>query len=532
MVPANGPSVARENVRPAGGFLVARRVLTLAPGVAGNAIWWQDGQVRAVGAAHELARRVPSRVRRYEYPGALVTPGFVDGHTHFVMWAIGRRQVRLAGAGSRSEALERVAAGVPVQGWILGHGWNANQWDEPPDRAALDEVQPLPVFLTSLDVHSAWVNSAALAAAGITRDTPDPPGGRIVRDAAGEPTGLLLERAVELVAPHVPRPGAAELVEAVRQAQGEAHRLGVTGIHDVEDPSALGAFQALDAAGELRLRVLFHPPVAQLPVLIRHGVRTGQGSPWLRLGGVKLFLDGSLGSRTAWMLQPYEDGRDSGMPVSTEGEARAAMQAAARAGLACVVHAIGDAAVRRALDLMAELPRVGLPHRIEHFQCVDPADLERAAELGVVSSMQPAHLLVDIPLAERHWGRRSRWAFAFRSLLDRGTVLAFGSDVPVASLDPREGIWAAMARVSASGDPPQGWYPEERLGFEEAVGAYTYGNALAAGVGERRGVLAPGQDADLVVWDVDPAIERGAAAAFREARALLTVVGGEVVMQG
>jgi len=520
-----------DHARPADGFLRARRVLSLAPGVTGDAIWWQDGQVRAVGVARELARRVPSRVPRYEYPGALVTPGFVDGHTHFAMWAVSRRRVRLAGARTRAEALQRIAAGTATQGWVLGHGWDANHWEAPPDRFALDRVQSLPVFLTSLDVHAAWVNSAALAVARIGRDTPDPIGGRIVRDATGEPTGLLLERAVELLIPHLPEPAPADLADAVREAQREAHRLGITGIHDVETPSALAAFRTLEQAGELRLRVLFHPPVAELPVLLRHGVRSGQGTTWLRLGGVKLFLDGSLGSRTAWMLEPYEDGRDAGMPVATEREARAAMQAAAAAGIACTVHAIGDAAVRRALDLIAGLPRVGLPHRIEHFQCVHPADLKRAAELGVVSSMQPAHLLVDIPLAERHWGRRSRGAYAFRSLLEQGTILAFGSDVPVASLDPREGVWAAMERVSGDGSPPRGWYPEERLGFEAVVRAYTQGNAIAAGVADRRGSLAPGMDADLVVWEVDPAVERGIGAAFRAAEVRLTVVAGEVVMQ-
>jgi predicted amidohydrolase YtcJ len=413
---------------------------------------------------------------------------------------------------------------------VLGHGWDANGWGERPDRYALDRVHAIPVYLDSLDVHAAWVNSAALAVARITRETPDPEGGRIVRDGAGEPTGVLLERAVELVSRVIPPPSPDILDEALREAQAEAHRLGVTGIHDVEDERAWGAFRRLEASGALRLRVLFHPPVASLPELVRRGQRSGTGSPWLGMGGVKLFLDGSLGSRTAWMLEPYEGSRDRGMPVAGARDAAAAMRLAAEHGIAVTAHAIGDAAVRRALDLLEGLPRAALPHRIEHFQCVHPDDLARAARAGVVASMQPAHLLTDIPLVDRHWGSRGRGAYAFRSLLERGTHLVFGSDVPVASVDPREGVYAAMERRAADATPRHGWRPEQRLGFAEVVTGYTAAAARASGTERRLGRLAPGLEADLVAWAVDPALERGDGAAFRAGRAVLTVVGGEVVM--
>jgi predicted amidohydrolase YtcJ len=305
----------------------------------------------------------------------------------------------------------------------------------------------------------------------------------------------------------------------------------VTGIHDVEDAGVLAAFQRLEHEGELGLRVLFHPPVAMLPELIRRGARSGQGSPWLTVGGVKLFLDGSLGSRTAWMLDAYEGTRDRGMPITSEAEAGAAMHLAAEHGIAATVHAIGDAAVRRALDLMEPLPRVRLPHRIEHFQCVHPRDLDRAAAAGIVVSVQPAHLLTDIPLVDRHWGRRGAGAYAFRSLLRRNTALVFGSDVPVAPIDPREGVFAAMERRAQDGTPAGGWHPEEKLEFLEVVRAYTAGAAQAGGAGHRRGVLAPGFDADLVAWEVDAAAERGDGDAFRAGRAVLTVVGGRAVMR-
>lgn len=520
---------APETVR--SGFLRARRVLTMDGSARGDALWWQDGRVRQVGDAAAVARLVPPGTLTFDLPGAIVTPGFVDGHTHFAMWALGRRRVQLAGARTRAEALARVGAAAPVQGWVLGQGWDSNGWGDAPERTVLDDVHRGPVYLDSLDVHAAWVNSAALAAAGITRATPDPFGGRIVRDGSGEPTGLLLERAVELMLPALPVPPEDLLDAALLDGQREAHRLGLTGIHNVEGEEVLTAFRRLETRAALRLRVLFHPPVAALAGMLARGDRSGSGTAWVRLGGVKLFLDGSLGSRTAWMLEPYAGSRDRGMPITAEPEAAEAMRAAAAGGIAVTAHAIGDAAVRRALDLMSQLPRTAVPHRIEHFQCVHPDDLDRAAAAGLVASMQPAHLLTDIPLVDRHWGTRGAGAYAFRTLRQRGTALVFGSDAPVASLDPRDGLYAALERRTDDGGPAGAWRPEERLGFEDAVRAYTLAPARASGSVIAGGRLAPGQPADLVAWSFDPAAERGSGEAVRAGRAVLTVVAGEVVMQ-
>ena len=526
---ANRCPALDPTLTPSSGILRARRVLSFAPGAHGDAVWWQDGRLVAVGRAEDLARRAPKDTPVHDLPGALITPGFVDGHTHFAMWALNRRRVSLVGATSADEAVRRVAGATPVQGWVVGQGWDANTWDEAPHRAMLDAVQSAPVYLDSLDVHAAWVNSAALAAAGIGRDTPDPFGGRIARDAAGEPTGVLFERAVELMLPHLPVPPADLLDQALRDGQAEAHRLGLTGIHNVEGESSLASFERLAAADELRLRVLFHPPVGSLARLVERGIRSGDGGPWLRVGGVKMFLDGSLGSRTAWMLEPYATSRDRGMAITSEAEAADAMRTAAAAGIASTVHAIGDAAVRRALDLMSPLPRAAVPHRIEHFQCVHPDDLDRAAAAGIVASMQPAHLLTDIPLIERHWGARGRGAYAFESLRRRGTPLVFGSDAPVASLDPREGLYAALERRADAGDGPGAWHPDECLAFRDAVYCYTAAAARAGGV--RAGALAPGENADLVAWSFDPAVERGVGESARAGQAILTVVGGEIVMR-
>lgn len=517
----------RQNRRT--GVAIGKRVF---PGPAGaNAILWMDGVIHSVGQAGEVARRAPPGCPVFEFPHATITAGFIDSHTHFAQWALKGRQVDLVGARTLGEAVTRVAGSQPAHGWIVGQGWDANGWTEPPTRGVLDAVTTVPVFLDSLDVHAAWVSSAALARAGITAASADPPGGRIVRDAAGEPTGLLLELAVDLVRRVVPEPPPDALCEALLSGQRMAHRLGVTGIHDVEELAVLRAFQRLEQEDQLRLRVLFHPPVAQLSRLVAMGMRSGEGSAWLTNGGVKLFLDGSLGSRTAWMLQPYEGSGDRGMPLTTGDQAAAVVRLAAEHGITATVHAIGDAAVRHAVEILEPLPRLALPHRIEHFQCVHPDDFGRAAQAGIVLSMQPAHLLVDIPLADRHWGRRGRTAYAFHTLAERGSRLAFGSDAPVAPLDPRPGVYAAMDRRAPGAGRDAAWYAAERISFEETVTAYTATPAYAAGWSGRQGTLRPGAAADLVAWDVDPAVFAGDGEAFLEARVRLTVVDGEIMLQ-
>jgi predicted amidohydrolase YtcJ len=514
---------------PRNGLVVGDRIFP-GPGDA-NAVFWLDGIIQSIGQAHLLARQVPPGCPVFEFPRATVTAGFIDSHTHFAQWALKRRQVDLVGAGTRAEAVRRVAAAEPVHEWILGQGWDANGWTEPPTRDTLDAVSTAPVFLDSLDVHAAWVNSAALARAGVTGASPDPQGGRIVRDAAGEPTGLLLELAVALVRRVVPVPTDDALREALLEGQRTAHQLGVTGIHDVEELAVLRAFERLESDDQLRMRVLFHPPVAELSRLVAQGMRSGAGSAWLTSGGVKLFLDGSLGSQTAWMLQPYEGSRDCGMALTSGDSAARAVRLAAEHGIAAAVHAIGDAAVRHALEILEPLPRLALPHRIEHFQCVHPDDLDRAGRAGIVLSMQPAHLLVDIPLADRHWGRRGRSAYAFGTLAARGSRLAFGSDAPVAPLDPRPGVYAAMDRRALGSGRDAAWYGAERMTFEEVVTAYTATPAFAAGWSARLGTLRPGAAADLVAWDVDPAVDAGDGEAFLDARVRLTVVGGEIMLQ-
>ncbi len=383
--------------------------------------------------------------------------------------------------------------------------------------------------LIAHDLHSGWFSSEALRRLGVEAGRDDPPGGTIERDANGRPTGVLRERALDWWYEARPRPSAAERRRAVLEAQAALHRFGVTGVHSVEGPESFRIVRDLEAADELRLRVLHHMPQRALGALIDCGITSGFGGPWLRIGGIKIFTDGALGSRTAWMLEPYEDTGERGIRRLDPDELADDVARAASAGLSSTVHAIGDAAVRMTLDALEAAPteRTAVPHRIEHLQCVRPEDLGRAGRAGIVASMQPSHMLTDIPIAERAWGERCRGAFAFRDLLDAKTVLAFGSDAPVESPDPREGIYAARTRRDRAGRPAEGWYPDQRLSGLEILRAYTVGPARAAGAGDDRGRLVPGEPADMVAWDRDlAAVEPDA---VREAGVLATIIGGALV---
>jgi predicted amidohydrolase YtcJ len=393
-----------------------------------------------------------------------------------------------------------------------------------------------PVFLTHKSGHAAWVNSRALDLAGIDASTPDPPGGRLVRDASGAPTGILLEDTVHLVSQHVPEPAPDEVLAALRAAFERAWRLGLTGIHDCDTRDAFVAFQRLHQASELGLRVHKHVPSELLDEAIGVGLRSGLGDDWLRVGHVKIFADGALGPRTAWMLEPFEGQPDNyGIPIHEPEALQALVRRAVENGFACAVHAIGDRANRAVLDALERVASGGerLPHRIEHVQVLHADDVPRLAQLGVVASMQPVHATQDADMADRYWGQRAALSYAWKSLLERGTTLAFGSDSPVEDLSPFVGLYAAVTRRQPplssplEGGTEGGWYPEQRLTVDEAVRAYTLGAAHAAGAAERLGSLSPGKLADLVVLDRD--IFEVEHEEILETRSLGTMIGGRWV---
>lgn len=444
------------------------------------ALAFEHGRVAGWDDQAEAERGPHTRV--IDLGGKTIIPGLVDSHIHFTGFALGLRQVNLEGARSLSEAVARVAARIQdtARGeWVSGHSWNHNDWDVPvfPTKAALDAVAPdNPVVLTRKDGHSMWLNSAALFAAGITRETPDPAGGKIERDDAGDPNGILREQAMNLMGAGI-GVGEEEIArEDLVRAIAHAHRAGLTAIHNIEGPSALRAFQDLRARDELNLRVTQFFPIHQIEHAIALGLEQGFGDEWLGLAGVKIFSDGALGSQTAWMLEPFEQSLSRGMPLTPRGEIERVARLAAQHNLQVAIHAIGDAANRTVLDIIEKLRGEGFRQalfRIEHAQHLTQADVPRFARLNVIASVQPIHQPSDMFVADRTLGKRARWTYPFRSLLDSGASLYFGSDCPVETLDPLRGIHAAVTRQNENGEPADGWYPEERISVPEAVSAYT-----------------------------------------------------------
>ena len=477
-------------------------------------------------------------VQEVDLGGRCVLPGLTDSHLHFMWYAQSLHGVD-AETPTLAQALERVQARAreAVAGtWITGSGWNHNVWGDGalPDRLSLDGAAARnPVALEAKNGHALWVNSLALEKAGIGLDAADPPGGKIVHGGDGMPSGILLDNAMRLVQAVIPRPSPRELARMMLRAQEEAHRHGLTGIHDFDRTLAFEALQEMRAAGQLTLRVVKGIPHEMLGQAIELGLRSGFGDDMLRLGPVKMFADGALGSLTAWMLAPYEGTWSTGIPTVSEEELFHDILRANQAGLACAVHAIGDAACHVVLNAYERaarsLPRAGAPrNRMEHAQLLHPEDIGRFAKLSVIASMQPLHATSDMIIAERHWGSRCQTAYAWSSLLRAGARLAFGSDCPVEVADPLTGIHAAVTRRRADGSPgPEGWRPAERLSVEQAVHGYTLGAAYAAGREEVLGSIAPGKLADLTVMERDifaiPPQEILAAAVSA------TMIGGEFV---
>ncbi len=481
-----------------------------------KAIALSGNWVLATGSDAEMRALLPSSGKEMDLQGKTVVPGFTDSHLHFMSYGLSLLQIDLAEVPTLDEALARVAARAkttPAGQWLLGRGWDHSLWTGGgfPSRHELDRVAPQhPVWLRRKCGHVGWANTRALKLAGIDARTPDPPGGAIDHEPeTGEPTGILKETAMDLVADLFEEPSIEEASSAIRAAIANAHKHGLTGVHTMEGPAAFRALQQMQADGELKMRILMQIPEANLEAGVQAGLRSGFGNEVLRIGGLKVFADGALGARTAHMLEPFEGEPDNyGIAVADAQHLKEVVGKASQAGIACFIHAIGDRANREVLDAVEASRQAGqgsgLRHRIEHTQILHPDDIPRLAELEVIASMQPIHATQDMLLADSLWGARSAGAYAFRSLLDAGAVLAFGSDCPVEDLNVMKGIHAASTRRRADGSPGrEGWYPQERLSVSEAVYAYTAGAAYASGEETIKGTLSPGKLADLVVLSQD-----------------------------
>ena len=488
-----------------------------APPAVAEAVAVAGGRLVAVGARDAvLAWRGPA-TEVVTLPGACLLPGFHDAHVHLGQHGLELAAVALHDVPTIDGALARVAERArttPVGSWITGAGFALERWGVSArdtsvlSAAALDAVAPdQPVLLRSQDLHAGWANRAALRAAAIHRHTPDPEHGTIARDAEGEPSGYLIEHAVDMVSRAIPVPDAASWAAAVRAAGADMAARGITTVHHMAFEAPAGWRAIADAASgdDYPLRVWACIPHADVEHAAAIGLAGGHGGERFTVGGAKFFADGALGSRTAWMLEPYHGSSDQGMQVEPAEVLRERFRFVVEAGFTPVTHAIGDAAVRvvaDALEATADAWRpAGLLPRVEHAQHVHPDDVARLGRLGVVASMQPIHLTFDAASIVSLLGDRQERAFPMRSLAAAGAVLAFGSDAPVAMPDVLAGLRAAVRRSGSDGTP----LPlNEALGVEAALRAFTHGAAIAIGRGHRSGLLRVGCDADLVLLDHDP----------------------------
>jgi predicted amidohydrolase YtcJ len=505
-----------------------------------DAIAVEDGRINAVGSSAEVRKMMPRAATIIDAHGMMIVPGFIDSHIHFLQGGFGLSSVQLRDAGTPGEFVARIAAyaaTVPAGDWITSGDWDHEQWGgELPRRDWIDSVTPNhPVWLNRLDGHMCLANSAALRAGGVTASTPEVDGGTIVRDENGEPTGVLKDNAMSLVEHSIPHPSPEREDRALDAAMRYVARNGVTSVVHMGTWPDLAVFERAHAARRLGTRIYAAVPISTWQRL-RDTIQARQGERgdvWLKIGALKGFVDGSLGSHTAAMLEPFTDAPgDRGLLVNTPDDLYEWTSQADRAGLHMIVHAIGDRAIRTQLDIYERVERENGPRdrrfRIEHAQHIDPADLDRFAHFGVIASMQPYHAIDDGRWAERVIGHeRGKGTYAFRSLLDAGARLAFGSDWFVAPATPLEGIYAAVTRRTLDGANPDGWYPEQKIGVEDALRAYTTGGAYASFDEHVKGVLSRGALGDLVMIDRD--ITRIAPEAIRDARIVMTVVGGRVV---
>jgi hypothetical protein len=466
---------------------------------------------------HETALASPDVL---DLDGRVVVPGFTDSHVHFPTWALAQNEIPLNGCGSLDEALERIRSTPPTAPgrWLRGYGWRSGDWQphREPTRGDLDAITgATPAALIAKDYHSLWLNSAALALAGGDLDVE---GGVVERDAAGEPTGVLREEAAWRFKERYMVWPDEEYLHAMRAGIKLANSRGVTAVHDKDGwLGALRLWRQLEEAGSLSLRVWQSIPYERVGEARAIGMRSGFGSPYLKLGYLKVFMDGTLGSQTAWML----DG--SGVQITSGAELAEIVRLGTEAGFPLAVHAIGDRANREALDAFAQTRDLwqpkGLRQRIEHAQLLAPEDVHRFAELGVTCSVQFSHAPSDQDLADEYWAGKTDGAYAFRSLLASGAVLCNGSDAPIEELDPLAGIRAGVRRTI---DERPAWHPEQALTVGEAFHATCVAPAWLAGDERRRGTLIPGKYADLVVLDRDPWDDL-------DAQVVATMVGGRWV---
>jgi predicted amidohydrolase YtcJ len=511
----------------------------------------RDGRILAVGAAAGIRKMAGPATEVLDAGGGLVLPGFIDSHVHFVNGGFSVMSVQLRDAGSKSEFVRRIAdkaKSLPKGEWVLNGEWDHQLFDpvELPRREWIDAVTPdHPVCVNRLDGHMILANSLALKLGGVTKATPVPPGGEIVKDpATGEPTGILKDAAMDLVYSRIPDPSPAQTRRAAEAAMSAAAEKGVTSVHDVSGEAGFPVYQDLLREGKLATRISFYVPIAGSSPILALGLKPGFGNDRLKFLGLKGFADGSLGSSTAYFFEPYaDDPRTSGLlhgQMFPAGIMEQRVLAADKAGVQVAIHAIGDRANAIILDIFEKAAAAHDPvgaagprdrrFRIEHAQHLRTEDVARFGRLKVIASVQPYHLIDDGRWAEKKIGAaRVKMTYPFKALRDAGATLAFGSDWPVAPMDPVMGIYAAVTRRTLDEKNPGGWVPEQKIPLEDALKGFTANGAFAEFAEADKGTIAPGRLADFVVLDRD--LFRIPAEEIRNAKVRLTIVGGEVVFR-
>lgn len=534
---APAPSADRATLVLTGGEVITN--LPDRPRVTAVAV--RGSRILAIGDAADMAALIGPDTRVVELGGRTVTVGLTDGHCHLYGLGVADEQVNLRGVASEQAAVAAVvaaAAGRAPGEWIQGRGWDQNPWGgDFPTRASLDAaLGDRPVALRRVDGHAVWVNSAVLRRAGITAATADPPGGKIVRGADGQPTGVLIDQAMALLDGLAPVPTDEVRARRILAASARAVAVGLTGVHEMGiDDATVEVYRELARRGELPLRVTAYleGDPAKADELATRALTPGGGGGYFALIGVKYFADGALGSRGAALAADYsDDPGNRGLWVTEPAALTRAVATASAAGWQVATHAIGDAAVGATLDAyqqaIAANPGQELRLRVEHAQVMTDADIARMARLGVIASMQPTHATSDMPWAEARLGPdRIRGAYAWRKIAEAGALIVAGSDFPVEDVAPLGGVYAAVTRADASGQPAGGWYPDQKLTLDEALAAFTAAPARAGFVEDERGRMAPGMLADLTVYDRALAADASLLATQIE----LTIVGGEIVYE-
>ena len=478
-----------------------------------EAVAVRDGKIMAVGANAEVKKLIGKDTQTIDLQGKLVLPGFNDAHLHFASGGLYLLGIDLRPARDEKEfvsILKEYIKKLPKGEWVTGGNWDHENWPSKkhPGKELIDTFTlDRPVLLQRLDGHMALANSLALKLAGINHDTPNPQGGEIVKDKkTGEPSGILRDEAIGLVAAVIPPLTRSRREQAIRTAIRHAQELGVTSIQDNSSREDLEIYQELLAKGELGVRVNAWRDSSCIADFSRIGIGASFGGPFLRLGVIKIFVDGSMGAGTALFFEPYaDDPQTCGLPIYKENELNALVLAVDKAGLQIAAHAIGDKANTWILNALAQARLENgvrdSRHRVEHSQVVRPEDVARFRELAVIASIQPSHCIDDMRWAEKRIGSRVNNAYRFASFLKSGVHLAFGTDWDVEPLDPLLGIYAAVSRELPAGGPAGGWYPDEKLSLAEAIANYTLGSAYAEFQEKVKGSIAPGKWADLVVME-------------------------------